>query len=101
MGGSLGGPLVKDRLSFFTSYEFQKGDTPNFGNVGILNAPTVLGISTPGLGVNCAGQFAAKVPDQLCYINALKTSGDPFLVGFANGIAPSLSPLNNPPLQTI
>jgi hypothetical protein len=100
-GGSLGGPLVKDKLFFFTSYEFQRLDTPNFGNNGILNAPTVLGISAPGLGANCAQQFANQVPDQLCYVNALKTSGDPFLVGFANGITPGLSPLNNPALNTI
>jgi len=100
-GGSLGGPLVKDKLFFFTTYEYQRLDTPNFGNAGILNAPTVLGISTPGLDANCAAQFTAKIPDQLCYINTLKTSGDPFLVGFANGITPGLSPLNNPALNTI
>jgi len=105
-GGSLGGPLVKDKLFFFTTYEYQRLDTPNFGNAGILSAPTVLGISTPGLGANCAAQFAAKTPDQLCYINALKTFPnpafpDPFLVGFANGITPGLSPLNNPFLKTI
>src|SRR5215469_6803967 len=70
-GGSLGGPVVKDKLFFFTTYEYQRLDTPNFGNAGILSAPTVLGISTPGLGANCAAQFAAKTPDQLCYINAL------------------------------
>jgi hypothetical protein len=100
-GGSLGGPIAKDKLFFFMSYEYQRLDTPNFGNNGILNAPTVLGISAPGLGANCAQQFANKNPDQLCYINALKTSGDPFLVGFANGVTPGLSPLNNPALATI
>jgi len=34
-------------------------------------------------------------------MDALKTSGDPFLVGFANGVTPGLSPLNNPALKTI
>lgn len=101
LGGSLGGPIVKDKLFWFITYEFQKLDTPNFNNASILTAPTVLGISAPGLGQNCAAQFAAKFPDQLCYINALKTSGNPFLIGFANGVTPGLSPLNNPQLNTI
>ncbi|HKD14841.1 MAG TPA: carboxypeptidase regulatory-like domain-containing protein [Candidatus Angelobacter sp.] len=106
LGGSLGGPLVKDKFFFFTTYEFQKLDTPNFDNATILSAPTVLGISNPLLGNNnplgnCTTQFAFKIPDQVCYINALKSSGDPFLVGFANGITPGMSPLNNPALNTI
>jgi len=99
MGTSLGGPIVKDKLFFFAAYEFQRLDTPFFNF--ITNTPEALGISAPGLGSNCAGQFAAKTPDQLCYVNALKASGDPFLVGFANGITPGLSPLNNPQLATI
>src|ERR1043166_7890292 len=103
-GGSLGGRIAKDKLFFFASYEFQRLDTPNFGNNGILSAPTVLGLSNPALGQNCSAQFtdpAHNPVDQLCYINALKTSGDPFLVGFANGVTPGLSPLNNPALKTI
>ncbi|HEY6351823.1 MAG TPA: TonB-dependent receptor [Candidatus Angelobacter sp.] len=106
VGGSIGGPIVKNKLFFFTTYEFQRLDTPNFGNAGILTAPTVLGISNPLLGNNnpignCTSQFTQKIPDQVCYVNALKTSGNPFLVGFANGITPGLSPLNNPALATI
>lgn len=109
-GGSLGGPVVTDKLFFFASYEFQRLDTPNFANNGILSAGTVLGLSNPALGDNnpgfgnCATQLnpaTSKGVDQLCYVNALKASGDPFLVGFANGITPGLSPLNNPALKTI
>jgi hypothetical protein len=99
MGGSLGGPLVKDKLFVFSAYEFQRLDTPFFNS--ILNSSEAQGISTPGLGANCATQFANHTPDQLCYVNALKASGDPFLVGFANGITPGLTPLNDPQLATI
>jgi hypothetical protein len=98
-GGTFGGPIVKDKFFFVLSYEYQRLDSPSFNFP--LSSPTVLGISNPALGQGCASQFAGKVPDQVCYVNALKTSGDPFLVGFANGITPGLSPLNNPALNTI
>src|SRR5579859_4153012 len=101
LGESLGGPLVKNKLFVFESYEYQRLDTPFFNF--ILNSADALGISETGvgLGTNCATQFASKAPDQVCYVNALKTSGDPFLVGFANGITPGLTPLNNPALAKI
>lgn len=99
MGGSLGGPVVKDKLFFFTAYEFQRLDTPFFNS--ILNSSEAQGISAPGLGGNCAAQIASGSPDQLCYVNALKASGDPFLVGFANGITPGLTPTNDPQLAKI
>ena len=102
MGTSLGGPVVKDKLFFFTAYEFQRLDTPFFNS--ILNSSEAQGISAPGLGANCfgpTGQLASGSPDQLCYINALKASGDPFLVGFANGITPGLTPTNDPQLNQI
>ena len=99
VGFSLGGPIVKDKFFFFTSYEYQRLDTPFFSF--LLNTPEAQGIGAPGLVTNCAAQFAAHTPDQLCYINALKASGNPFLIGFANGITPGLSPLNDPALNTI
>ena len=103
LGGSLGGPIVKNKFFAFTSYEFQKGDTPNVGNAGVLTAPTVLGLNAPGLGANCATQFTNKIPDQVCYLNALKSSGNPFLVGFASDptLNARLVPLNNAALNTI
>jgi hypothetical protein len=102
MGTSLGGPVVKDKLFFFTAYEFQRLDTPFFNS--ILNSPEAQGISAPGLGANCfgpAGQIASGAPDQLCYINALNASGDPVLQAFVGQITPGLTPTNDPQLAKI
>src|SRR5262249_12179948 len=105
-GFRVGGPIKTDRLFFSLAYEYRNLNNPDFTNANILSAPTVLGLSNPLLGNNnpagnCATQFSNHKPDQLCYVNALKASGDPFLVGFANGITPGLSPLNNPNLNKI
>jgi hypothetical protein len=99
MGTSLGGPVVKDKLFFFTAYEFQRLDTPFFNS--ILNSPEAQGISAPGLGSNCAAQIASGSPDQLCYINALNASGDPALQAFVGQITPGLTPTNDPQLAKI
>lgn len=84
-GFTVGGPIKQDKLFFFLAYEYRNLDNPDFNNANILTAPTVV-------GPNAA---------QVNYVNALKTSGDPFLIGFANGITPGLTPLNNPALNKI
>jgi Carboxypeptidase regulatory-like domain/TonB-dependent Receptor Plug Domain len=84
-GFRIGGPVKKDKLFFTLSYEYRKLDNPDYTNANILNAQTVVGPSAP----------------QTSYVNALKAQGDPFLTGFANGITPGLTPLNNPFLKQI
>lgn len=98
MGGSLGGPIVKNKLFFFTAYEFQRLDTPFFNS--ILNSPEAQGISAPGLGQNCGAQFAKGSPDQVCYLNAV-VANIPALQPFVNLITPGLTPINDPQLATI
>jgi hypothetical protein len=84
-GFTVGGPIKQDKLFFFLAYEYRKLDNPDFSNAGLLNAPTVTGPSAA----------------QTAYVAGLKASADPFLIGFANGITPGLTPLNNPALNTI
>lgn len=87
LNGSLGGAIKKDKLFFFVAYEYRHLDAPEFTNAGILSAPTVTGPSAA----------------QTTYVNALlnNPAHDPFLIGFAHGITPGLTPLNNPALNTI
>ena len=79
-GVTLGGPLVKNKLFFFTSYEYQRINTPQFRNY--VNTP-----EAQGLSANTA---------QSSYINGLLTSGNPYFAGFAAQISPLFSPMNVP-----
>ena len=79
-GGTLGGPIQKDKLFFFSSYEYRKIDVPQFKNY--LNTPDALGLN---------GNSA-----QLGYVNALANSGDPTLQSAAGYFQKALTPMNNP-----
>jgi carboxypeptidase family protein len=79
-GATFGGPIIKDKLFFFSSYEFRKVDTPEFKNY--LNTP------------DAQGMYGN--PAQLSYVNALATSGDPALQTIAGIFNQALVPMNNP-----
>jgi hypothetical protein len=82
-GGTLGGPIVKEKLFFFTSYEYQKLDIAGFNQ--LLSSPSALGIN----GTSPAGLA------QQAYVNQLASSGNATLVAVAAGLRQSLVPQNN------
>lgn len=85
-GFTIGGPIKKDKFFFFLGYEYRDLNNPDYTNANIFaTGSTVLGPNA----------------QQAAYVTALKSSGNPFLVGFANGITPGLSPLNDPQLNKI
>jgi hypothetical protein len=85
-GGTLGGPIVKEKLFFFTSYEYTKLDLSGFNQ--LLNSPSALGIN----GTSPAGLA------QQSYFNLLANSGNPAVVAAAAALRPSLVPQNDPRL---
>ncbi len=82
-GGTVGGPMVKDKLFFFTAYEYVKTDLSGFNF--LLNSPSALGIN---------GGTPAGLAQQ-SYVNKLANSGDPTLVSVAAGLRQSLVPQND------
>jgi len=84
-GVTLGGPIRKNKLFFFTSYEFRKVDTAQFRTY--LNSPEILGINGN--------------PDQLNYVNQLAASGNPTLAGLAGFFGQALLPMHDPSLVTL
>ncbi len=95
-GGALGGPIVKDRLFFFTSYERQKLDSPTV--VNLLGTAEAQGLSAQSNGFNgtsCPGQ--PQQVTQLCYLTQLQSLGGPLSpVGTALLASPVFSPLVDP-----
>ncbi len=79
-GVAFGGPIIKNKLFFFTSYEFHKINTPEFRKYG--NTSEAAGLSAD--------------PAQQAYLAALNASGNPYLIGFATQLAPALTPTNYP-----
>ena len=77
-GFSIGGPIKKDKLFFFVSYEFIRQNIPRFRTYG--NSPDALGAT----------------PDQLSYLGQLANSGNATLAAIAAGIGPILNPKNFP-----
>src|SRR5215471_7033562 len=90
-GGTIGGPIKKDKLFFFTSYEYFKDDLGAFNF--LLNSPTAQGIN--GSTTN------PTIKAQQDYVNLLANSGSATLVGIANQWKTSLVPQNNANLLTL
>jgi len=83
-GGTVGGPIKKDKIFFFTSYEFLKSDAGAFNF--LLNSPAALGIN---------GGTATATAQQT-YVNALANSGIPAQVAAAATLRTLLVPQNDP-----
>ena len=81
-GGAIGGPIVKDKLFFFFSYDQQRRNFPGLGafsNPNFLNTANVaqlttpLGVQVPGQpnGVTGRGLSLAQVNNTLSFLNSL------------------------------
>ncbi|MBC7909473.1 MAG: carboxypeptidase regulatory-like domain-containing protein [Pyrinomonadaceae bacterium] len=81
-GGAIGGPIVKDKLFFFFSYDQQERNFPGlavFNNAGFLNTAnraqltTALGVQVPGQPVGTLGRGLtnAQVDASLSFLNSL------------------------------
>jgi carboxypeptidase family protein len=85
-GGTIGGPIIKNKLFFFSSYEFLKSDVGAFNF--LLNSSSALGIN---------GNSSAAIA-QRAYLDQLAASGNPTLVAVAAQLRTTLVPQNDPNL---
>ncbi|HEV8484086.1 MAG TPA: TonB-dependent receptor [Blastocatellia bacterium] len=88
-GGTIGGPIIKNKLFFFTSYEFVKTDLGAFNF--LLNSSSALGLN---------GGTATGLAQQN-YLNQLASSGSATLAAVATRMRQSLVPQNDPNLLNL
>jgi hypothetical protein len=105
LSATLGGPIRKDHLFFFTAPEYQRLDEATVQN--IAGQQQFQGISSQANGYNgksCPGQDTAEHQvTQLCYLTQLADSGGP-LAGFGAALLASpvfANPLDDPILNAL
>jgi Carboxypeptidase regulatory-like domain len=105
-GGTLGGPIEKDRLFFFTSFEHQKLDSAVL--VNLLGTAEAIGVAAQDNGFNpatglCPGQ-TSNPPQvtQRCYLAQMAGLGGPLApVASALLASPVFNPLQDPILARL
>ena len=93
-GGSVGGPIKRDKLFFYTSYERQKLDSSVV--VNLLGTAAAQGLAAQSSGFN--GASCPAPVTQLCYLTQLAQSGVPGLTqlgAFSLG-SPVFTPVHDP-----
>src|SRR5580693_7249119 len=66
-GGTVGGPIKRDKLFFFGGYEGQRYVV---GNVGTISTPATVGLPTPAAGTNCTFMASGDCANSL--VNAIQ-----------------------------
>ena len=105
-GLTFGGPIKKNRLFFFTSFERQKLDSSVV--VNLLGTSAAIGLAAQDNGYNpatgqCPGQTSSpQQVTQRCYLAQMAALGGP-LAPVATGLAasPIFNPLNDPILAAL